>query len=191
MFDRALVAGVLVGGGSRRFGGVPKGLLRHPSEPTTLVEHAVALCRSVGAETMLVGCNAAYVGLGVPMLDDAFSQAGPIGGLAALVGYAGSRRVVTLACDMPYVGLELLSRLIARSDQSAGICVIPRRSSGLEPLCALYNPHAVRALLADALQTGGGSLQWLLARIEKVELEIRGEEEHWLDDWDGPSDQGG
>jgi molybdenum cofactor guanylyltransferase len=179
-----LVLGVFVGGESRRFAGVPKGLLRHPHLPTTPVEHAVELGRRLGAQVVLVGRNEAYGGLGLDLLPDARRGCGPMGGLASLLGHAAGRDAIALACDMPFVPLELLQRLAA---ESGGDAVVPRRASGLEPLCALYRAP-MRERVEAALAESRFSLQRLLREAAVRVLGVAPEQEHWLDDWDAPSD---
>ncbi|MBI5535645.1 MAG: molybdenum cofactor guanylyltransferase [Deltaproteobacteria bacterium] len=179
------VVGVFVGGRSRRLGGIPKGLLKHPVESGSLVERALSMGRRVGSEVVLVGKHEAYEGLGVRMLADAPAGVGPIGGLAALLAHAGERDAIAIACDMPFVPIELVERLVATS---GGAAVVPRRAGGLEPLCTLYRPDALRETLADAIARRSFSLQSVLARVELRELVLAEDEQRWLDDWDAPAD---
>jgi len=166
-------------------GGIPKGLLRHPCEPTTLVERAIALGIARGLEVVLVGRKGAYAHLGLKMLVDSPEGIGPMGGLAALIDHAGSRDAIALACDMPQVPMELIDRLCSAQ---GGAAVVPRRGEGLEPLCALYRPAAIVGALERALSGREFALQSLLARVEVREIKLIGEQEHWVDDWDAPSD---
>jgi molybdenum cofactor guanylyltransferase len=179
------ILGIFVGGSSRRLGGIPKGTLRHPVEPTSLVEHALSLARRLGSEAVLVGRHDAYADLGAVMLADAPAGIGPMGGLAALIAYAGRRDVIAIACDMPYVPLELVERMVATP---GGAAVVPRRTGGLEPLCALYRPDAVREVLERAIADRRFSLQSILTEVEVRELLLKACEQCWLDDWDAPAD---
>jgi molybdopterin-guanine dinucleotide biosynthesis protein A len=183
-----VVLGVFVGGRGLRLGGVPKGLLAHPTEATSLVGRAVRLGRELGAHTVLVGQNEAYAPLGLPMLADAPQAVGPLGGLAALLGYAAPRDVLALACDMPFVPLELLRRLLATP---GGAAVVACRSTGREPLCALYRTGPVAAAVSAALAEGRYGLRGVLDRVAVCEVLLVGAEERWLDDWDVPADLAG
>jgi molybdopterin-guanine dinucleotide biosynthesis protein A len=184
------VVGVFVGGASRRMGGLPKGLLRHPCEPTTLVERALRLGRGVGAEVVLVGAHDAYARLGTPMLADEPSGVGPIGGLVSLLALAAERDCIALACDLPFVPRELLERLM--DDGAAApdvLAVVPRRRGLLEPLCALYRPGML-AFARDAVARGRFALHALVRGAAHRAIELQEQEGRWLDDWDEPGDAG-
>lgn len=176
------VAGIFVGGASRRMGGAPKGLLRLRSG-RTIVEELASAAHDAGLDVVLVGRHAAYAELALPMLDDAPGRAGPLAGLVALLRHAGERTSVALACDAPFVTSELLARLMSAP---AAVAVAPRDMHGWEPFCARYAsaralPEVVRLHAAghsrlqdvfDALPTN---------RLTLSELELRA-----LRDWDSP-----
>ena len=191
MSDRPrVVAGVFVGGRATRFDGVPKGLLRCGPQATTLVQRAIGLCEQLGAQTLLVGSNAAYSELGVAMLQDWVPDAGPMGGLASLMNFANGRAAIALACDMPYVPIELLCRMIETYRSAEAAAVVPIRSTGLEPLCAIYSSVRVIGPITEALRQGHRSVRRLLGELHVVEVKLTAEQEWWLDDWDVPADQG-
>jgi molybdopterin-guanine dinucleotide biosynthesis protein A len=187
MSERVPLVGVFVGGTSRRLGGVAKGLLPHPTERTTLVQRSVQLAHAMGAEAVLVGESAPYAKLGLPSIADWMTGLGPIGGLASLVQAAGERVVIALACDMPFVTSELLSKLLGTERGGAAV-VVPVRSTGIEPLCALYDPEVLRPALVDALRSKRFGMRELVMRVQRVEVPLTGEQERWLDDWDAPED---
>lgn len=185
-----VVLGVFVGGASRRMGGRPKGLLPAPDTGEPLVARLLRLGVETGLEPVLVGDAAPYVALapGIRRLADAPAGIGPLGGLAALLAYAGARPALALACDMPYVTAPLLARLAAPGWR--GAVVAPRREPGapLEPLCARYDPPRVREPLRDAIARGVRSFQALLREVTVEELPLALEERDALRDWDAPGD---
>lgn len=158
--------------------GTPKGLLNVGSE--TLLERTLRLAREVGLEPVIVGRAEPYASVApeVPRLPDALTDAGPIGGLAALLGVP----VVVVACDMPYITADDLERL-ARDPRDAE--VVAARRDDWEPLFARYAPQ-VKPKLDAYIQTGRRSLRGLLDRCEVVELEI---DPTRLRDWDTPDDR--
>jgi len=188
MSDGASVLGIFVGGASRRFGGVPKGMLPHPSEPGVLVERSIRLAREVGCEPWLVGNHPAYAGLGIRIIPDLIEGLGPIGGLAALIREAGDRNALVLGCDMPFVPAELLRTLMTSLGQEAA--VVPCRGGMREPLCALYVPGRIAEPMARSLRTGRFGLQKLLRTVDVREVHLSLEQERWLRDWDAPDDVG-
>src|SRR5262245_43672772 len=117
-----LAVGLFVGGRGSRFGGIAKGNLRHPSG-IRLIERLVGVCRAAlpGTPIALVGERVEYADLGLTALGDEPPGIGPLGGLRALVSYAeknGHDGAIALACDMPFVTADFVSRL-AREDRTA------------------------------------------------------------------------
>jgi molybdopterin-guanine dinucleotide biosynthesis protein A len=168
-------------------GGRPKGLVPHPLGQGSLIDHVVDVARRAGADPVLVGSQPAYAGLGLPMLRDAREGVGPLGGLESLLREAGQRDAIAVACDMPYVPVELLIRLqsLAGPDVDA---VMPRRPGGREPLCALYRSPHVLPHVQRALREGRLGLQAMASGLRVAELVLEGAQARWLDDWDEPED---
>jgi molybdopterin-guanine dinucleotide biosynthesis protein A len=195
-FSRPIVAGIFVGGASRRMGGSPKGLLRtSASSDETLVGRWRALFERVGIPAVLVGDRSEYAALGLTMLRDARVGVGPIGGLVALLAHAGDGHAIAVACDMPAVSESLVLRL-ARAPEAAAVA--PRRDDRWEPFFARYDaPLALPvararadagADRADAASASARSLQRLLDALAAVELPVTGDEARELRDWDTPED---
>jgi len=171
-------------------GGLPKGLIAHPSGVGTLVDHLVDVARRAECDVVLVGAHAAYAHLGLEMLPDGQAGSGPMGGLESLLGAAKGRNAFAIACDMPYVRVELLDalRALLREDVDA---VMPVRSSGLEPLCALYRSSTVLSQVRRLLTMRRLALRALAASIRVAELGLTVEQQRWLDDWDEPQQVSG
>jgi molybdopterin-guanine dinucleotide biosynthesis protein A len=210
-----MIAGIFVGGASTRMRGQPKGrlLARDTGEP--LIVRSARLLRLARLTPVLVGEARAYDDLlpDVPRIADAPQGVGPLGGLSGLFAFAqgaesplpnalperegtalGARAagwdkdyVLALACDMPFVSLELIEKLAgAAGDED----VLAARGAGgfWEPLCARYSlagcPPAVRAALAADER----SLQALFCRLRVAELALSESERVELCDWDAPED---
>jgi molybdopterin-guanine dinucleotide biosynthesis protein A len=179
------IAGIFVGGAAQRMGGAPKGLLEAPGGGTL-----ISRCRSVllvagAVDVVLVGRNAAYADVGLEVLDDAHRGVGPLGGLVTLLRRAGARPTLALACDMPFVSPELVTRLLAAP---LAAVVAPRRAGRWEPLCARYDPVRVLPLAEARAASGDHSLQRLLDAVGAVELAPEASDAHELRDWDTPED---
>jgi molybdopterin-guanine dinucleotide biosynthesis protein A len=177
------MAGILVGGASRRMGRA-KGLLPAPGgEP--LVLRAARLTSELGLETVLVGERSEYASVPLPRLPDDPAGVGPLGGLSALLAFARERRALALACDMPFVTRADLEALLAAP---AAAVVAPRRGTRWEPLCAVYEPARVLPVVRRRLEAGQRSLQGLLDALDARVVEL---EDAHLDDWDTPRDVAG
>ncbi len=120
-----MLGGIFVGGASSRMNGVPKGLLRAP-DGETIVAHVARAMREAGLEPVLVGKRAEYAAIDVPAIADA-ADAGPLGGLVALLDAARGENVVAVACDMPFVSAALVRKLAEAPDAPV---VAPRRAMG-------------------------------------------------------------
>jgi molybdopterin-guanine dinucleotide biosynthesis protein A len=179
------LAGVFVGGASRRMRGAPKGLLRGP-DGVTLVERWRGLLVEIGVDVVLVGQGAAYAGLGIEALADEPAGIGPLGGLVALLQRAGDRPALAFACDMPFVSRALVARLLAAPDDAA--IVAPRRDGRWEPLCARYDPRRVLPVAVTRAASDDHSLQRLLSDAGAVELPLEPGEDGELTDWDTAED---
>jgi molybdopterin-guanine dinucleotide biosynthesis protein A len=179
------VAGLFVGGRAVRMGGTPKGLLQAP-EGGTLVERWLGLLEELGIPAVLVGDARPYAHLRLPALEDEPAGIGPLGGLVALLRHAGTRTVLALACDMPFVSRELLERLLVAPHDAP--IVAPRRDLRWEPLFARYDPVRVLPLAVARAASDYHSLQGLLDQVGAAELPLLPHEVAQLRDWDCPDD---
>jgi molybdopterin-guanine dinucleotide biosynthesis protein A len=191
MVARPLLA-IFVGGKSRRMG-EHKGLLPIPGGAEPIVEALVRRAREAGFDPLLVGDAAPYAHLAedVMRIADDPAGAGPLAGLQAALRHAlstGRSRVVTVACDMPYVTPEALQQV--RDHRSEATVVAPRGGPDApwEPMLARYDAARLTDALADAISQGQRSFQKLFASIEVEALPLTPEVERALRDWDTPDD---
>jgi molybdopterin-guanine dinucleotide biosynthesis protein A len=191
MVARPLLA-IFVGGKSRRMG-EHKGLLPIPGGAEPIVEALVRRAREAGFDPLLVGDATPYAHLAedVMRIADDPAGAGPLAGLQAALRHAlstGRSRVVTVACDMPYVTPEALQQV--RDHRSEATVVAPRGGPDApwEPMLARYDAARLTDALADAISQGQRSFQKLFASIEVEALPLTPAVERALRDWDTPDD---
>ena len=165
------VAGVLVGGRSRRMGR-PKALLPHV-RGGTLVEHVVHVARSAATRVFLLGqAEGLPAALDeVDRLPDAHENAGPLGGLCSLLLVAEKQWAFLVACDMPNLDATLPTRLLAHAAEAVDAVAFARidRPGTYHACCALYHPRLLPVVL-DGLDGGHRSLQRLLGRVRVAKL---------------------
>jgi molybdopterin-guanine dinucleotide biosynthesis protein A len=125
---------------------------------------------------------------GAIVLADEPAGIGPIGGLRALLAYAGARPALVLACDLPYVSAALISRL-AHAQSSAPV-LAPRdpETGKWQPLFARYDAPRVLPSLDAAITAGVRSFQTWLRGVHVEELVLLPDERAQLCDWDEPRD---
>jgi molybdenum cofactor guanylyltransferase len=183
--------GILVGGLGSRMGGVAKGLLRARPDGPSLVERLRAELQRAcpNCKIVLVGQRTEYSALGLPMLADTINGIGPLAGLEALLLDArrhSAEHALAVACDLPFVGAELLRRLCVESP--ASLALAPKQDGRWQPLCARYSVTEGLAVI-DALRARGErALFRVLEELGATELLLGEAERAQLIDWDRPED---
>ena len=134
-----LTAIVLAGGLSRRLGR-NKALERVGGE--LLIHRVLSRVGEVAGETLLVVANleqAAALPLPseVRVVTDAYPDSGSLGGIYTGLRAANSRWGLAVACDMPFLNVPLLRRLIELRPGSD--VVVPELDGRPEPTHALYS----------------------------------------------------
>jgi len=120
--------------------GRPKAGLELGGKP--LIHHVLETASSLCREIILVTSRITeFVDFGHKIVRDLAPGQGPLGGLASGLFYARYPLALTLACDLPFLQVSLLARLAREaSNAPAGpMVVVPRTSSGWEPLVAVYS----------------------------------------------------
>jgi molybdopterin-guanine dinucleotide biosynthesis protein A len=161
--DERMVAAVLAGGSSSRFGS-PKADLE--IEGRTFLERIVEMLLD-GFDTVYV-CGGDSEVLGSTLIHDDRPHAGPLGGIVSALDRAGDRPVFITAVDMPLVTLDTVNRL-ATPAPGAGHARIARVDRRPQPLCGTYGKDL--ASLADRhLRYGDRSVMGFVTAIPHLEL---------------------
>ena len=140
--------GLLLAGGRSSRMGRDKASLVVGDSGLSQAAHALALLQRFCAQTYLslrdgqdIPCGA----VGVAVLRDEPSVEGPLAGLLAAFREAPQAAWLVLACDLPFVGADLLAQLLACHEEQPDLPFVACAKSidGLpEPLCAIYGPSA-------------------------------------------------
>ncbi len=178
----SVLAGIFVGGASRRMG-VPKGLLER--DGVTLVDRWLALFAARGVEARLVGRRPEYAAWDALALDDDPPGVGPAGGLAALLRAAADRDAIAVACDMPFVTAPVLGRLLSAT---AAPAIAARREGRWEPFFARYRSPDALPVLEARIARGACNLQGYLDELGAGDLALEDSAQGDLADWDTPAD---
>lgn len=151
-------AAILVGGRARRMHGVDKSMLDVDGLP--ILERQLAVLRQLSDDIMIVTragaprdgeSSSPFARLGLRIVSDVISDAGPLGGIHAALVNAHAPVTLVVACDMPFLSLEFLRHLAARVE---GVDVaVPRTPDGYHPLCAAY-AHTARPFVERQLARG-------------------------------------
>lgn len=154
--EHALYGVLLAGGISSRMGR-DKAALKIGGHGLSQAGRALRLLRQICARTYLslrIGQVVPPGAEGVPVLRDEPSVEGPLAGILAAFREAPQAAWLVLACDLPFVGADLLAQLLACHEEHPDLPFVACAKSidGLpEPLCAIYGPSAGPILARHAV----------------------------------------
>jgi molybdopterin-guanine dinucleotide biosynthesis protein A len=132
--EQVVSAVVLAGGQSRRMGR-DKALIDYQGRP--IIAHVVDTLRALADDIVVVSNRSdLYGSFGARVVPDYEPPCGPLGGIAVGLRNAQHPLAVIVACDMPFLNVTLLRRLI---DLAEGYdAVVPQKGDEFEPLHAVY-----------------------------------------------------
>ncbi|MGQ9655534.1 MAG: molybdenum cofactor guanylyltransferase [Thermodesulfobacteriota bacterium] len=166
-----MTGAILAGGQSRRMG-TDKAFLEVGGR--RIIDRTVELLGPLFPQLLLVTNNpVGYAYLGIRMVSDLLPGRGALGGLYTALFFSTTQHVFVVACDMPFLRVEVIRHLLRQSQRWD--VVVPQMGDHVEPLHAVYSrrclPH-VEALL----QKGGRKVMdfYSSVRVLRVpEQEIR------------------
>lgn len=129
-----LAAFILAGGKSSRMG-TDKAFVA--IDGRTLLDHMLALARSVTSDVRIVGDPQKYSSF-ASVIPDFYRDCGPLGGIHAALRASRAELNLMLAVDVPFLSRQLLLYLIRRARESPAAVTVARVQGRLQPLCAVY-----------------------------------------------------
>lgn len=145
-------AAILVGGKSSRMGS-NKAFLELKGK--TFIELQIDLLREIFDDIFIsANTSSEYEYLNLSIFKDVYPGKGPLGGIYTSLINSSSLHTFMLACDMPFIGSELINHLKDLTKEYD--VVIPKSEKGLEPLHAFYSKKCIdpikRSLEEDNLR---------------------------------------
>jgi molybdopterin-guanine dinucleotide biosynthesis protein A len=130
------ITGVIQAGGrSVRMGGQPKALMELGGR--RIIDRVADVVRAVADDVLIVtNTPELYASLDLPMVPDAFPEHGSLGGIYSGLRAAPGDAAFTVACDMPFLMVEV-ARLVTERAGEADV-VVPRVGRQWETLHACY-----------------------------------------------------
>jgi len=163
-----LCAVLMAGGKSSRMGR-DKALIEIQGQP--LWQRQLEALRSMAVRVAVAAPTPpAWMDKQTVFIADAEGASGPLAGILAALEWAisvGGTHLLVTACDMPRLSAAMLRRL--RTSCSPGVGVVPRGSSGSEPLAAIYPAEALPVLRNHA-DDGNWKLQEAVEALEAAGL---------------------
>jgi molybdopterin-guanine dinucleotide biosynthesis protein A len=107
------------------------------------------------ADEILVTTNrlADYAFLGLRLVPDLVPNCGSLGGLCTGIANATHSIVAVAACDMPFASALLFEKATQFLIHEGADVVVPRSSSGLEPMHAVYRRDTCLPIIRFAVQS--------------------------------------
>lgn len=136
---------ILAGGEARRAGGMEKYFFSY--EGRTFIERLISTLQDLVDEIIIVArdepqCRRFEEIKGVRVVCDIRKGTGPVGGLHAGIKAAEGDVLFAVACDMPFVNMDVINRLFSLSENYDA--AIPFWNDDmLEPLHAVYKKKAL------------------------------------------------
>ena len=145
------VSGIVLAGGQSSRLGTDKSFISVNGHP--LIEQVVARLARLSDDVIIVAnSRERYDHLGVRLVGDIYPGKGSLGGIYSGLRAAANAYSLVVACDMPFLDLNLLRYMILLA--GGHDVVIPRIGGLLEPLHAIYSKSCQEPI--DRLLARGG-----------------------------------
>jgi len=118
-----------------------------------------------------------YAHLGLRIVSDRYPDHGPLGGMETALFHAAHADVLMVACDMPWLNVDLLRYMVGLREVGAEPVdiIVPRWGKFPEPLHAIYNKRCLPAitanLAAQRLKITGFFGRMRVRYVEREEIE--------------------
>jgi molybdopterin-guanine dinucleotide biosynthesis protein A len=166
------VTGVLLAGGKSRRMGTDKRFL-HVGQKT-LFDRTLNTLRKVFTEVLVViAQDSEPLDAPVPVLRDVIPNCGSLGGLFTGLKQSKTPYVFVVACDMPFLEVQVIQALIQRRGDAD---VVMAKMQGLQPMHAVYGKRCL-PVMEDMLKSGDLKIQHI---IKSPLLQVRVLEEQDL-----------
>jgi molybdenum cofactor guanylyltransferase len=132
---RLSVSAIIQAGGQSRRMGQDKALIDYQGRP--IIAHVIETLRVLTNDVVVISNRSdLYSSFGARVVADYDPPCGPLGGIAVGLQAVQHPLAVVVACDMPFLNVSLLRRLIDLADGYDA--VVPQSGAEFEPLHAVY-----------------------------------------------------
>jgi molybdopterin-guanine dinucleotide biosynthesis protein A len=137
------ISAIIQAGGQSRRMGTDKALIDYQGRP--ILAHVIDTVRQLSDDVLVVANRSdVYGSFGARVVPDFDPPVGPLGGIAAGLAAMDHELSIVVACDMPFLNLDLFRYLIERAaDVDA---VVPLTGDQFEPLHAVYRRSCLAAI---------------------------------------------
>lgn len=131
----------------------------------TIIENIVSCLKGVFSEIIIVANNVEnYKFLGFRVVPDLIKNKGPLGGIYTGLKTASEERNFVLACDMPFVNVDLVRYMLKFKEFDA---VVPSYEGLIEPLYAVYSKN-VLPIIESQIKNNELRINETIKKIKKI-----------------------
>ncbi len=160
-----VIAGILAGGGSRRFGSDKASALW---EGKSLLEWTINNASSITDNINILTKDPGNYGFtGCPVIEDRFKVSTPISGIISITPYV-TDWLLLLACDIPFFEKKVLEFLWKKRNKNKATVI--HVNGKFQPFLGLY-PKSVLHLWQDAFLREEYHLQRVIENMPKIVIE--------------------
>jgi molybdopterin-guanine dinucleotide biosynthesis protein A len=143
-----------------------------PFRGSHLAEFVARTVEAAAGAAVLVGDPTRYREFPYPVIADLHPGEGPLGGILTALHHTSADWNLVVACDMPGLAPEFLTRLLDTAAEVDADALVPAGPSGIpQPLCAVYHRRALAALEQE-FGAGQRKVTAALARLNSKRLPI-------------------
>jgi molybdopterin-guanine dinucleotide biosynthesis protein A len=120
----------------------------------TLLERALALAHRVAPRVAVLGPREKYAATGERIIEDEFSDCGPLAGIHAALGASETDLNLILSVDMPFVPLKFFTYLLERARSRESVQVTVPRVGGIVQGTCVACRRSFRSVCESRLKLG-------------------------------------
>ncbi len=140
--------GIILSGGKSSRMNSDKGLMLLHGKP--LIQYSIDVLKELCNKILICANKPGYESFGYPVLQDIYTDLGPIGGIYTGLYNSASESNFILSCDMPFINPQTVIHLLTKRDNS--IASVPVHGQNMiEPLCAGYSKNILPELKTQIL----------------------------------------
>lgn len=152
---RNILSGVILAGGENKRFPILKSLLKINGVP--LIERNLELLGNICSEVIInTNFPELYSGYKHIMCGDVLPSRGPMSGIHSALLNSGNDNLFVIACDMPFLNLDILAYVCKRhfTSLASGMydATIPIYNGKLQPLCGIYRKTILSSLERHILE---------------------------------------
>jgi molybdopterin-guanine dinucleotide biosynthesis protein A len=150
--------------------GRDKGLVSVNEEP--MIAHVLRELKLLKISTKIIANNAAYKKFKLPVYSDVIPEKGPMGGLLTAMENTGAEMILLIACDMPFITVNAIERLLKDADKEHIIASMSNRK--INPLFSVY-PVILKEEIKKSIAAGELKMTDFILKNQHVLLPFENE----------------